>query len=101
MRIQNIIAKLIDENKVTVEPQEIKEHAKQQFMSYMGGQSLDDAPWLDEYSNRMLQDQKFVENTYFQLQTQKLFNLLEGQVSATEESISAEAFAEKLHHHHH
>ena len=49
----------------------------------------------------MLQDQKFVENTYFQLQTQKLFNLLEGQVSATEESISAEAFAEKLHHHHH
>ena len=96
-----LTAKLIDENKVTVEPQEIKEHAKQQFMSYMGGQSLDDAPWLDEYANRMLQDQKFVENTYFQLQTQKLFNLLEGQVSATEESISAEAFAEKLHHHHH
>jgi len=49
----------------------------------------------------MLQDQKFVENTYFQLQTSKLFTLLEGQVSAKEEGISADAFAEKLHHHHH
>ena len=96
-----ITTKLINDNKITVDPQEIKEHAKQQFISYMGGQSLDDAPWLDEYANRMLQDQKFVENTYFQLQTQKLFNLLEGQVTATEEGISAEAFAEKLHHHHH
>ena len=96
-----ITTKLINDNKITVDPQEIKEHAKQQFISYMGGQSLDDAPWLDEYANRMLQDQKFVENTYFQLQTQKLFNLLEGQVTATEEDISAEAFAEKLHHHHH
>jgi trigger factor len=96
-----ISSKLINENKIAVDQAEIKEHAKQQMMGYMGGQSLDDAPWLDEYTNRMLQDQKFVENAYFQLQTTKLFQLLETQVKAKEEGITAEAFAEKLHHHHH
>ena len=72
-----------------------------QMLSYMGTQSLEDAPWLDEYANRMMTDKKFVEKTYFELQTTKLFTLLEGQVSITDESITAEAFAEKLHHHHH
>jgi len=96
-----ISSKLINENKIVVENEEIKEHAKQQMLGYMGVQNLDDAPWLDEYSNRMLQDQKFVENTYFQIQSGKLFNLLETQVQATEESISAEDFASKVHHHHH
>lgn len=96
-----ISSKLINENKIVVENDEIKEHAKQQMLGYMGVQNLDDAPWLDEYSNRMLQDQKFVENTYFQIQSGKLFNLLETQVQATEESIGAEDFASKVHHHHH
>ncbi len=96
-----ITTKLINEHQITVEPVEIKEFAKQQIMGYMGGQSLDDAPWMDEYANRMMKDQKFVENTYYQLQTSKLFQVLESKVNATEESISAEAFAEKLHHHHH
>lgn len=93
--------KLINENKITVDQAEIKEFAKEQIKGYMGGQDFGDAPWMDEYTNRMLKDQKFVENTYFQLQTTKLFRLLETQVSAKEEAISAEAFAEKLHNHHH
>ena len=73
----------------------------QQIAGYMGMQNIDDAPWLDEYANRMMKDQKFVEETYMKLQTEKLFRMLEQQVQATEESISAESFAEKLHHHHH
>lgn len=96
-----ITNKLINDNQIAVEPAEIKEFAKEQIKGYMGGQDFGDAPWMDEYTNRMLQDQKFVENTYFQLQTTKLFQILETQVAAKEESISAEAFAEKLHHHHH
>lgn len=96
-----ISSKLINDNKISVEPAEIKEHAKQQMLGYMGGQSLDEAPWMDEYTNRMMQDQKFVENAYFQIQTNKLFQLLETQVKSKEESISAEDFASKLHHHHH
>lgn len=96
-----ISTNLINENKITVEPDEIKHAAVQQIMSYMGGRALDDAPWLEEYANRMMKDQKFVENTYYQIQTEKLFGLLESKVQETEETISAEDFAGKLHHHHH
>jgi trigger factor len=96
-----ISTKLLNDNKTTVEPQEIKEAAKQQIAGYMGKLSLDEAPWMDEYANRMMKDQKFVEETYIRLQTNKLFTLLEQQVQVNDENISADDFAEKLHHHHH
>lgn len=93
--------KLINDNKITVELQEIKEFAKKQIAGYMGMQGLNEAPWMEEYVNRMMKDQKFVEETYLNLQTGKLFTMLEQQAQVTEEPISAEAFAEKIHHHHH
>jgi trigger factor len=96
-----ISSKLINDHKITVENNEIKNHAVKQMLGYMGQNDSDSMPWLDEYANRMLQDRKFVENTYFQLQTEKLFNLLEGEIKVTEEAISDEDFAKKLHHHHH
>jgi len=96
-----ISSNLINENKITVEQQEIKEYAKQQIAGYMGMQSMNEAPWMDEYVNRMMKDKKFVEETYLKLQTGKLFTMLEQQAQVTEENISAEVFAEKLHHHHH
>ncbi len=96
-----ISSNLINEHKIAVDNEEIKHQAVQQMLGYMGIDSADEAPWLEEYANRMLQDKKFVENTYFQLQSSKLFNLLASQIKTTEEAISAEAFNEKLHHHHH
>lgn len=96
--------KLINENKIEVLPEDIRDFAKQQLSSYMGGQlgALGDSQqWVEDYANRMMQDRKFVEDSYHRISTDKLFTLLEGQVSAKEETISAEAFAEKLHHHHH
>ena len=44
---------------------------------------------------------KVVEDSYHRISADKLFTLLETQVKATDEVITAEAFAEKLHHHHH
>ncbi len=96
-----ISTKLINENKITVEQQEIKDAALVQITSYMRSQNVNDAPWLDEYANRMMQDKKFTEETYMRLQTEKLFNLLESKVTSVEEDISAEDFEKKLHHHHH
>lgn len=96
--------KLINENKIEVLPEDIRDFAKQQLFSYMGGQlgALGDSQqWVEDYANRMMQDRKFVEDSYHRISTDKLFTLLEGQVSVKEEAISAEAFAEKLHHHHH
>ncbi len=99
-----VSSKLATDNKIEVAPDDIREFAKQQLFSYMGGQlgALgDNQQWVDDYTNRMMQDRKFVEDSYHRISTEKLFGLLENQVTAKEESISAEAFAEKLHHHHH
>jgi trigger factor len=96
--------KLTQDNKIEVTPDDIRDFAKQQLFSYMGGQLNalgDNKQWVDDYANRMMQDRKFVEDSYHRISTDKLFAVLETQVSATEEAISAEAFAEKLHHHHH
>ncbi|MFN3794145.1 MAG: trigger factor [Chitinophagaceae bacterium] len=97
-----ISSQLIADNKIEVNPDDIKAFARQQLFSYMGGQILDEnQPWIEDYVNRMMQDRKFVEDTYHRVSTDKLFSTLETQVNASPEKISAEAFAEKLHHHHH
>lgn len=97
-------SKLIEDNKIEVMPDDIREFAKHQLFSYMGGQlgALgDNQQWVDDYANRMMQDRKFVEDSYHRISTDKMFAALEGQVKATEEKISAEDFAKKLHDHHH
>lgn len=96
-----ISTRLIQDNNISVNPEEIKDFAKQQMVSYMGGQALGDLSWLDEYAQRMLNDRKFVDQAYAQIQTSKLFTALESQVQATEEPIGFDEFASKLHHHHH
>lgn len=97
-----ISSQLIADNNIEVNPDDIKAFARQQLFSYMGGQILDEnQPWIEDYVNRMIQDRKFVEDTYHRVSTDKLFSTLETLVNATPEKISAEAFAEKLHHHHH
>ncbi len=99
-----ISSQLIEDNKIEVLPDDIRDFAKQQLFSYMGGQlgALgDNQQWVDDYANRMMQDKKFVEDSYHRISSDKLFTVLEGQVKATDEAISAEDFAKKLHHHHH
>ena len=96
-----ISTSLLTKNKITVDPEEIKQFARNQVSGYMGIQNMEEAPWLDEYANRMMQDKKFIENTYQQLQTDKLFNLLETEVNIKEEEITIEGLASKMHHHHH
>jgi trigger factor len=96
-----ISSKLINENNITVQPEEIKEYARRQIASYMQGQNFGDMPWLDEYANRMMNDKKFVDETYMRLQTEKLFDLLESKSEKIEEPITLEEFQHKQHHHHH
>ncbi len=98
-----VSGKLIEANKIEVLPDDIREFAKQQLFSYMGNQlgaMGDNQQWVDDYANRMMQDRKFVEDSYHRISADKLFNTLETLVSAKEEAINAEDFAKKLHHHH-
>lgn len=97
-----ISSQVSNDNKIEVLPDDIKAFAKNQLMGYMGGAMLDDSqPWMEDYVKRMMQDKKFVEDSYYRIQTEKMFAILESQVTLKEESISAEEFAKKQHHHHH
>jgi len=99
-----VSSKLAADNKIEVMPDDIRDFAKQQLFSYMGGQlgALgDNQQWVEDYANRMMQDRKFVEDSYHRISTEKLFGIIETQVTAKEESISAEDFAKKLHNHSH
>lgn len=99
-----ITNKIVTDNKIEVGNDDIKNFAKQQLFQYMGGQlgALgDNQQWVEDYANRMMQDRKFVEDSYHRISTEKMFAALETQVKEKEEAISAEDFASKLHHHHH
>lgn len=100
----NIISnQLCEANEVKVEKEDLKDFARQQIMGYLQGQ-IDvngDTSWLEDYANKMIQDQKFVEQSYGQVMAAKLFEKLEDKVSATDEKISEEDFAKKLQEHNH
>ena len=99
-----ISTQLIGEYKLEVVADDLKNFAKQQLMSYMGGQlgALgDNDQWLEDYAARMMQDRKFVEDSYHRISTDKLFNALEAEVTAKEEPIAAEKFADLLNSHKH
>lgn len=97
-----ITNELVKQNNIDVTPDDIKAFAKAQLFGYMGMNTFgDDQPWMEDYLNKMMKDQKYVEDSYHRITTEKLFDALDTQISAKEENISADAFAEKLHHHHH
>jgi len=78
-----ITEKLIQQNNIKVEPDEIRQFAKQQLLGYMGGQALDEEQqWVRDYIDRMMKDRKYVEDAYNRLQTQKLFDWAETQLNA-------------------
>jgi len=99
-----ISSQLANDYKIEVIAEDLKNFAKQQLMSYMGpqmGALGDNDQWLEDYAIRMMQDRKFVDDSYQRISTEKLFTALETEVQAKEEDIAAEKFAEMLNHHHH
>lgn len=100
-----ITDKIVNENSIHVQPDEIKTFAKQQLLGYMGGTVTDDEqPWIKDYVEKMMKDRKFVEESYNKLQTQKIFEWLEKQLDAKEKAIDVEEFTkmvEEHQHHHH
>ena len=99
-----ISSQLTQDHKIEVVAEDLKDFAKQQLLSYMGGQlgALgDNDQWLEDYAARMMQDRKFVEDSYQRISTDKLFKAIETEVTAKDESISAEKFADMVNNHHH
>ncbi len=99
-----ISTQLSQDNKIEVLPEDIRNFAKMQLFSYMGGQlgALgDNQQWIDDYANRMMQDKKFVEDSYHRINAEKLFGVIETQVTAKDEPISVEDFTKMVENHHH
>lgn len=98
--------KLIIENGISVSLEEVKEHIKAQVLGYFGMGVDGDAPWLDSYMQKVLKDEKTMDETYRRLLFEKLFTFLETQFSIIEQEVSEEEFyklpdAHAAHHHHH
>ncbi|MEP6747946.1 MAG: trigger factor [Bacteroidota bacterium] len=101
-----IVDQLVKNNNIEVKPDDLREFAKQQLFSYMGGSGMgmgEDQPWVNDYVERMMKDKKFVEDSYHRIQTDKIFGWAETQINPTEKEISAEEFTkmQEEHQHHH
>jgi trigger factor len=97
-----ITDKLITENGIQVQQEDLREFAKQQLLGYMGMGALDEEQqWVKEYIDRMMKDKKYVEDAYNKLQTHKMFDWAESQVNAEEVSISKDEFVQMNQQHQH
>ncbi len=101
-----ITDKIVQENEIQVQPDEIRDFAKQQLFGYMGGMGAEtqDQPWVNDYVEKMMKDRKYMEDAYNRIQTQKIFEWAETKLNPTDKEIEAEAFTkmvEEHQHHHH
>ena len=100
-----ITDKIVTENSIEVTPEDIKEAARKQLFSYLGGLPQgDEQPWVEDYVAKMMQDRRFVEETYQNQRTNKMLQWVETQVTPADKAITAEEFnklnEEHQHHHH-
>jgi len=94
--------KILQDNAIVVNPDEIRAFAKQQLFSYMGGANLgEDQPWVTDYVEKMMKDRKYVEDAYNRIQTQKIFEWAATQVKPADKDISAEEFTKMSEAHQH
>jgi trigger factor len=85
-----------------VTPDEIRAFAKQQLVSYMGGNNIsEDQPWVTDYIERMMKDKKYVEDSYNRIQTQKVIEWAAAQLKPAISPISAEDFTKMMEEHQH
>ena len=93
---------IIKDQGISVEPEDIRQLAKNQLMGYMGMTgSEEEQPWMAEYVDRIMKDKKFVEDSYMRIQSEKVFKWAGDTVNRQETPISPEEFAEKTREHQH
>jgi len=106
LRWQLITDKVIADNKIEVDKEELEDAARMQIMSYFSQQGhmptmSDD--WFEPFIEKQLADQKFVGELQNKIITDKLFYVLEQKVNLQEKLVSLDEFIKlpSSHHHHH
>ena len=94
--------KLINDNKIDVSEEELRNYMRAEIMGYFGQMNIgDDNSWIESYIDRMMKDQKQIDSSYRKVLTDKLFNFLDTQVTPVEKQSSPEELLSMQHHHHH
>src|SRR5687767_2635111 len=97
--------RIITENNIQVQPDELRNFAKQQLFGYMGVGAVDEEqPWVKDYIDKMMKDRKYMEDAFNRIQSQKILEWAESRVNAVEKEISMEEFVkmqEEHQQHHH
>ncbi|MDP4249435.1 MAG: trigger factor [Bacteroidota bacterium] len=97
-----ITEKINADNVFEVGVEDVRGAARQQLFSYLGGLPQGgDQPWVEDYVNKMMQDRRFVDETYQRLKTDKMLVWLESQVKPVDQEISAEDFNKLQQEHQH
>lgn len=99
--------KLIIENDINVTRDEVLDDIKARVLSYFGmtPDMAEETPWMDEYMNKVVKDDKTMDETYRRLLFDKLFTFLETKFVVVDKDIDEESFfklqsAHDEHHHH-
>ena len=92
--------KIIRENKLEVSNEELRENMKNEVMQYFGQMNMaGDMSWLDAYVDKMMKEEKQLENSYNRLITNKLFAWAEAQVTPQVKDVTPEELNAMQHHH--
>lgn len=99
--------KLIIDNNINVTRDEVMDDIKARVLAYFGmtPDAAEDTPWMDEYMNKVVKDDKTMDETYRRLLFDKLFTFLETKFVVVDKEIDEESFfklqsAHDEHHHH-
>lgn len=94
--------RIIQDNKLEVTPEELRQNMKDEVTRYFGNMNIgEDLSWLESYIDRMMKDEKQVDSTYRKLITEKVFTFAESQVKPKEKTVTAEELTAMQHNHHH
>lgn len=97
--------KMILENGIQVTRDEVIDDVKARVLGYFGMQADDDAPWMESYMQKVVKDEKTMDETYRRMLFDRLFTWLETQFDMEVKTVSEEEFfklpnAHDAHHHH-
>lgn len=97
--------KLIQEAGISVSREEVVNEIKGRVLQYFGMEGGDEAPWMDGYMDKVMKDEKTVNETYRQILFGRLFEYLRGKFRIQEKEVTEKEFmslgsAHDAHHAH-
>lgn len=101
-RWELIINNLAEKNQVQVLREDLRNHAKNMLFNHFGGAGdLEQQEWLTAYLDKMIADKKFIEENFYKIRQEKVFDILGTKVKAVQKEISFEDFKAMVEAHNH